>query len=153
MSAAVVDLSEFAARRRPKAARLAVTSSAPQRHLYDALAVSDTSPVDFCFWQGASGQRYVHHVYSLIGCPQLPAVNYVMFARDSNGQRKVLRVGRTKHDSATLNLAEIRHRGAKLGATEVHVHFIAGTNAERRVIELDLCAGLLAAKDQREDNI
>jgi hypothetical protein len=143
MSAAVVVLSEFVARRRPSPA------SGGNRAVARCGTLAEPSPraVDFCFWQGATGERYVHHVYSLIDCPQLPAANYILIARDDNGHRTVLRVGRTTHVAPALNLAEIRHRGAKLGAAEVHVHLIAGDDAERRVIEMDLHAGLFGSPD------
>jgi hypothetical protein len=142
MSAAVVVLSEFVASRKPSSALDCLSGVRS-----DTLAELNRATIDFCFWQGASGERYVHHVYSLIGCPQLPAANYILFARDENGHRSVLRVGRTKHDAPALNLAEVRHRGAKMGATEVHVHLIAGDDDERRVIEMDLHAGLFSSPD------
>jgi hypothetical protein len=44
-----------------------------------------------------------------------------------------------------LNLAEVRHRAAKLGASEVHVHLIADSEAERMLIEMDLQAGCFRA--------
>jgi len=142
MAAAVVDLSEFVARRGP---RPRTGNRAPAPRPTERPAATDeqfASPIDFCFWQGASGERYVHHVYSLIGCPQVPAANYALFVRDADGTRKVLHVGRTTHDAQSLNLADIRHRGAKLGANEVHVHMLARSEAERGVIEMDLRTGL-----------
>ena len=101
----------------------------------------------FCFWRGASGDRYVHHIYDLIACPEVPASNYVLVGRDENGRRKVLRVGRAKHAAPSLNLAEIRHQGAKLGAIEVHVHLLAETDGQRRLIDMDLHTGLFAVSD------
>jgi hypothetical protein len=59
---------------------------------------------------------------------------------DAQGRRSVLRIGRTEHDAPSLNLAEIRHRGAKLGANEVHVHFLARSKHQRRDVEADLRA-------------
>jgi hypothetical protein len=92
----------------------------------------------FQFWGGASGQQYVHSVFSLIGCPEVPASNYILARRHADGQLTVLRIGRVEHSAPSLNLAEIRHRGAKLGANEVHVHFLAGSQGQRRSIETDL---------------
>lgn len=149
MGAAVVDLSEFVARRGPRPRK---GYGAPAPRPTERPAVADeqfASPIDFCFWQGASGERYVHHVYSLIGCPQLPAANYALFARDADGTRTVLFIGRTAHAAQSLNLAEIRHRGAKLGANEVHVHMLARSEAERGVIEMDLRNGLGLDPDSR----
>ncbi len=93
-------------------------------------------------WQGASGRVYQHIVYSLLDCPRIPEVNYVLAHRDANGECRVLRIGRTEHDAQTLNLARIRHEGALLGANEVHLYVIARSDTERAQIEFDLAAGL-----------
>jgi hypothetical protein len=37
-----------------------------------------------------------------------------------------------------LNLAHLRHEGAKLGANEVHIHLLADTADERDQVEMDL---------------
>lgn len=97
----------------------------------------ETAP-RFLFWTGASGKRYVHTVYSLIDCPEVPAGNVVFVRRDENGGRAVLAIGRTAHDAPSLNLAEIRHRGATLGANEIHVHLLAETAKQAQLIEFDL---------------
>jgi hypothetical protein len=149
MSGSVVVLSEFVARRRATPAGVMLVADAARARCGTRADENSASPADFCFWQGASGERYVHHVYSLVNCPQFSAANYVLFGRDENGRRKVLRVGRTVHETGSLNLAEIRHRGAKLGATEVHVHTLAGSDAERRQVEMDLHAGLYFDPDSR----
>jgi hypothetical protein len=126
MSARIVELSRVAAAR---AARLAGP-------VEEALGELDVHR--FQFWTGASGQRYVHSVFSLIGCPELPSAVYTLLHRDERGQSRVLRVGRAEHDAPSLNLAEIRHRGAQLGANEVHVHLLAGSERMRRRVALDL---------------
>lgn len=109
----------------------------------------DIEPTDrFHFWSGASGQRYVHSVYSLLECPEVPAANFMLVRRDGSGHREVLAIGRLRHGSSSLNLAEIRLRGARLGANEVHVHLLAPSAEERRAVELDLRAG---QADRRDD--
>lgn len=90
------------------------------------------------FWRGASGHGYVHTVYSLIACPPLPAANYVFARRDAHGQPVALGVGRVRHEASTSNLAELRHRGAHLGATEVHIHLLASGDLQSLAVELDL---------------
>jgi hypothetical protein len=92
----------------------------------------------FTFWRGASGQRYVHTVYTLIECPVLPPANYMLVRADAGGRRCILRTGRLEHEAPSLNLAEIRHRGAQLGANEVHVHLLAEDERTRRMVEFDL---------------
>ena len=46
----------------------------------------------FHFWAGASGKRYVHSVYDLLECPPLPADNYVLVRRRSNGRAEALSI-------------------------------------------------------------
>jgi hypothetical protein len=133
MSACIVDLSIAAAeRKRPQF----------------ATAKDDTAGVPlaarFQFWRGASGERYLHTVYGLLDCPPLPKANYILVKRSGDGRRVALKVGRTTHEAETLNLAEIRHRAANLGANEVHVHFLAETAAERQIVDFDLNACLFA---------
>ena len=53
----------------------------------------------------------------------------------------MLHVGQLEHDTATLNLAELRFRGANAEANEVHVHFLAEDADEREMVALDLAAG------------
>jgi hypothetical protein len=129
MGARVIQLAEARARR-----------SAPETQFARQDDASEYQE-RFHFWCGASGQRYVHTVYDLVDCPEVPAANFLLVHRDAAGRRSVLAIGHLKHEAATLNLAEIRHRGARLGANEVHVHLLAPSVEERRVVELDLRAG------------
>ena len=68
MSAVIVEFSEFVTRRRlltGATAALTVISA-------DAINVVKATDAEaqFCFWRGASGDRYVHHIYDLIACPE-----------------------------------------------------------------------------------
>jgi hypothetical protein len=92
----------------------------------------------FHYWRGASSQRYLHSVYSLLGCPALPQANYILVRRYEDGTREALAFGQTKDDAISLNLAHLRHEGAKFGANEVHVHLLADTADERTEVEADL---------------
>ena len=95
----------------------------------------------FHFWAGATGRRYVHTVYSLVECPALASGNYILVRRDGNGDRTVLAIGSALNDAASLNLADIRRRGAELGANEVHIHLLAGTSKASKLVEFDLRSG------------
>jgi hypothetical protein len=99
----------------------------------------------FHYWRGASGRRYLHSVYTLVGCPALPRANYILVRRYEDGSRVALSFGQTKDDAATLNLAHLRHEGAKCGANEVHVHLLAETADARVLVEADL----IGAQTQR----
>jgi hypothetical protein len=94
----------------------------------------------FHYWRGASGRRYLHSVYSLIGCPALPRANYILVRRYQDGTRAALAFGQTRDETASLNLAHLRHQGAKCGANEVHIHLLAETAEERGKVEADLLA-------------
>lgn len=104
---------------------------------------------NFHFWTGASGKRYVHSVYDLVECPPLPAANYVFARRDADGRPEALSIGRVTNSVPSLNLAEIRHRAAELGATEVHVHFLADNAKLGKLIEVDLRTGQIQANITR----
>lgn len=105
-------------------------------------AVYDTAS-RFEFWRGASGRRYIHTMHPLWYCPPVADATYVLVRREGDSRRRVLAVGRTHSDAPSLNLAEIRQKGARLGANEVHVHLIAATDRERAVIEFDLQTKLI----------
>jgi hypothetical protein len=98
-------------------------------------------PARIHVWRGASGRRYVHAVYSLVECPPLPRAAYVLVRRNGSGSRTALHIARAESDAPTLNLAQIRQRGATLGADEVHVHFLAETEEDRWLSVCDLRAG------------
>lgn len=99
----------------------------------------------FHFWTGATGRRYVHTVYSLVECPALASGNYILVHHDDAGERQVLAIGSASHDAASLNLADIRRRGAELGANEVHIHLLAGTSKASKLVEFDLRSGQMKA--------
>ena len=94
----------------------------------------------FHYWRGASGRRYLHSVYTLLGCPALPQANYILVRRYEDGTRAALTFGQTRDDAVTLNLAHLRHEGARYGANEVHIHLLAENGDERTLVEADLAA-------------
>lgn len=133
MGARIIELAAIRARR--SATANDGTATKPEPRLIER----------FHFWSGASEKRYVHTVYGLLDCPELSRGTYVLARRDDAGRRTVLAVGRLTHASASLNLAEIRQRGATLGANEVHVHLLAATDHEMKLVEFDLRTGQLDA--------
>jgi hypothetical protein len=87
----------------------------------------------------------MHSVFSLIECPPLPRMAYVLVRHDANGERHALHIASGQSDAPTLNLAHIRQRGATLGANEVHVYVPAATDDERHLVVCDLRAGQFGA--------
>lgn len=110
-----------------------------------SLGLPEQVPARQHLWRGASGKGYVHRVYGLIECPPLPRASYVLVQRDRHGRRTALRVGLGQSDAPSLNLAQVRQRAAQLGANEVHVHFLARSDGERRLVACDLRAGQFGA--------
>jgi len=94
----------------------------------------------FHYWRGASGRRYLHSVYTLVGCPALPQANYILVRRRADGTREALTFGDTKDEAISLNLAHLRHLGARIGANEVHIHLLADSPQDRARVEADLTA-------------
>lgn len=131
MATRIIDLAEV------RNARTGV----PQNAMSTPVAASVSER--FHFWSGASGQRYVHTVYSLIECPAVPAANYLLVRRDASGNCHALSVGRVSEEAPSLNLARIRQLGASMGATEVHIHLLAGNARQGKLIEFDLKSGQL----------
>jgi hypothetical protein len=113
-----------------------------QRLATNALTNADRDH-QFHFWPGASGRVYVHSVFNLVECPRLPPCVYLLARRSEDG-RTILRIDQASAEAPSLNLAEVRHRGARLGANEVHVHLIATGQADRLQIVRDLQAGQFA---------
>ena len=126
-----------------KAAEFAVAEQlAPASADLTRVAVAPSPTLQF--WRGVSGRRYVHTVFELISCPRLPACTYVLVRRDAKGARQALRIGTVSAEAWSLNLAEIRHRAAQLGANEVHAHLIAADTTGRARVVQDLQAGQFA---------
>lgn len=139
MSAEIIDLAEARARKQS-------TVSAPHlvsETIASAITAQPTSKERFQFWTGASGKRYVHTVYDLISCPTLPTSNYMLVKRDDDGEVEVLAIGHLSNSATSLNLAEVRRRGAELGASEVHVHLLASDTADAIQVQHDLQTGHL----------
>jgi hypothetical protein len=110
-----------------------------------ALRPAPTAPARVHFWTGASGHRYVHHVHTLLECPPLPRAVYLLVRREENGACTVRHIACSLSEAPTLNLARIRHRGATLGANEVHVHLLTASAEHCRTVACDLRAGVFGS--------
>lgn len=92
----------------------------------------------FRYWRGKSGRRYLHTVYSLAEWPGYASAN-VMFVRRMADDRQVLWVGQTFAADGNETLALLK-RMRRMGANEVHIHLLAGSNRARDAVEKDLRA-------------
>ena len=136
MSAVVIDFASAAARQL-------------QRKPFARVKVAPALSHDFKFWAGASSNRYIHTRHGLFDCPEVAPCNVMLVRVDERGRREVVYVGRLEHEQPSLNLAEIRHLGATLGAREVYLHLLAETAVQRRFVEIDLQAALAGAEQTR----
>lgn len=73
------------------------------------------------FWLDARGEQHIAAVHSLIQCPAMPAAVALLVRRDALGRREVRAVQHLDAAQPSLNLAQVRHNGACLGANEVHL--------------------------------
>ena len=142
MSAVILDL---ASAKRPAPVLQQLVQSADGQvhsaHQQVAQTARKIFPQRFEFWRGASKERYVHTIYDLYDCPDLPQANYMLVRRDADGSCKILRIGQTTSAYGSENLAIVRHSAAQLGANEVHVHLLPEAGKDRDLVELDLRAG------------
>lgn len=60
-------------------------------------------------------------IHTLIGCPSVEFGTRYKFVRVVKGQRTTIAIGRAQTCHPSLNLANIRRRGARLGVQEIHL--------------------------------
>jgi hypothetical protein len=60
-------------------------------------------------------------VHTLVDCPIIPQGTRYKLVQVIGGKRSTLAIGRATSRYATLNLANVRRRGARLGIQEVHL--------------------------------
>ena len=101
----------------------------------------------FRYWRGQSGRRYLHTVYALEEWPGYHEANVIFVRPAAGGGRKPLWIGRIGGTSAESLSGGLFARMAEAGASEIHVHLLAGSETARRAVERDLkaAAGQLRA--------
>jgi hypothetical protein len=101
----------------------------------------------FWYWRGASGRRYIHSVYPVDSCPPLPGAIYVAVKRRGS-ERVALATGRFAVVWGVSAGEQIAQAMRHLGADEVHVHLLAGSEDRACAILKDLGAGLAGAAEK-----
>jgi hypothetical protein len=91
----------------------------------------------FWYWRGASGQRYIHSVYPANACPPLPGAIYVAVRRTGT-LRTALTTGRFSVFWELSAEAQVAAAMADVGADEIHVHLLAGSEERAQAILADL---------------
>lgn len=111
-----------------------VSASTVVSNRADGPGTNDAANGVTAHWRTGPRRKVAFIKYPLLWCPPIPAANFVLARVDASGNRQVLHLGRVESDTPIYNLAQLRHAGAKLGATEVHVHIPAtGIRARRRI--------------------
>lgn len=91
-------------------------------------------------WRGRSGRRYVVGIYPLggRGLPDIEGAVALAVKRTRDGEARV--VGLAASDPAGTRLAGLRWLALTRlrGATELHLHLLAGSETERRAVLKDL---------------
>ena len=90
------------------------------------------------WWQGASGSWYIHTVCPIGAVPICNACNYIFARPRFDGTREPFYIGQSGDFAQRLDRHEKLGAAIRLGATEVHVHFLARSRQERLDIETDL---------------
>lgn len=96
----------------------------------------------FRYWRGRSGRRYLHTVHALADWPGYSEANLIFVRCRSGGRRHVLWVGQIGGHGAPGAARSLFARMQAAGASEVHVHLLAGSGKARRAVERDLKAAL-----------
>lgn len=104
--------------------------------MYTALRV--IADERFCAWKGDSGRRYVTSIYSFDDCPDYEHVVALAVRREWDGTRTII-------DGLDLGTFPVVALGSDLmaqarlrGATEIHLHLLAETAADRQAVLDDL---------------
>lgn len=144
MSASIIDFASAAKSRKTVVASAALPIAGGVRATAGVIqlprAAARAVDHDFAFWNGISGMRYVHTVYALLDCPEIPDCNIVLVRTSANGDRERLRVMQIETGAGCSNLAEVRRAAAEIGANEIHIHFLAGNTQHRAMIVSDISA-------------
>ncbi|MBR1130762.1 GIY-YIG nuclease family protein [Bradyrhizobium iriomotense] len=92
-------------------------------------------------WQGRSGAWYIHTIFPLTAQTFIEGANYIMVQRLTDGTRKAIYIGQSENLRTRLPRHEKLMLAQLHGATELHIHLLATTDAERFRIETDIRNG------------
>jgi hypothetical protein len=96
----------------------------------------------FVFWRGASGARVLATVFDLQNAPDLTACVALLVRKLADGSRVAIAVEQLEAPFQADAMSLLAY-AKQAGATELHLHFMAQTPAERRKVFLDLKSALM----------
>jgi len=94
--------------------------------------------VSYCYWTGASGNRYVHSVYRLDTWPGHLEANVLLVRNSPDDGRQILWVGQCGANHGQLSDPGILSWARANGANEIHIHLLGTSPADRVEIIRDL---------------
>lgn len=98
----------------------------------------------FRSWRGRSGRRYVFSVFrdAIDGSPPcdpgFPDAVVIAASREADGARRMVRITSTEGYPELFFHGRAMAEAKAAGATELHVHLLASSKAERRAVVEDL---------------
>ena len=90
------------------------------------------------WWQGVSGNWYIHTVYSLTDLPAFRGYSFVLVQRDESGHCTPLYFGQVGACDGPLSKHRKFWPAQVLGANEVHIHLLGGDAYRRSQTSVDL---------------
>lgn len=110
-----------------------ITDHAPARISLEA-AIGER----FLYWYGASGEGYLHTVFTPETCPILDNAGFISVYRDAHGARHVLNIGilSTPGGRAGPMRNQVEHLFS--GANEVHLHLLSSSSTAADKVHDDL---------------
>lgn len=95
----------------------------------------------FWYWQGASGQSYIHSIYQAGACPPLPGAVFLAVRRLRDGRREAVVAGRFPD---VWEGGDVGFHGV---ADEIHVHLLARNDLAATAVLDDLLNAMTAVVD------
>jgi len=96
----------------------------------------------FWYWQGKSGARYIHSIYSPDSCPPLPGAIFITVQKLRSGKRVALEVGRFCESWDYVDGLISDYRVGFSQVDEIHVHLLAQSDDNAIDVINDLEAGI-----------
>jgi hypothetical protein len=113
-------------------------SDVREERLRTTMALRGTPALALSAWRGQSGRRYVVGIHELdADAAEIGEAVVLAVRRDGGGTAELLDVA-TTGDSPRERLRSFVTRVRTRGATEMHVHRLAESEAERRAVVADL---------------
>lgn len=100
----------------------------------------------FWYWRGASGQSYIHSIYTVDACPPLPGAVFLL-VRLTGGRRVPTGIGQfldtrdTQPGKTGLSFTDVSE------ADEIHVHLLARNGEAALSVMRDLERAMLSSDE------